>query len=63
MTLGKSNHPYPWYVVSSCLQGSQAVTGLQMPLQLIFQLLASQLSFQLKSVSIKELFLLLENVP
>lgn len=35
MTLEKSNHPYPYCVVSSCLQDLKTVTGLQMPFQLI----------------------------
>lgn len=60
MTLDKSNHPYPWYVVSSRLQDLQTVTGLQMPLQLLFQLPASPFSFQPESIPVKQLFLLLE---
>lgn len=47
MTLDKSNHPDPWYVVSSCHQDLQTVTGPQMPLQLTFQLPALQFSFHL----------------
>lgn len=58
MTLDKSDHPYPWHVVSSWIQDLQTVAGLQMPLQLMFPLPASRFSFQLKSLSVKQLFAL-----
>lgn len=55
MTLDKSN-TLPWYIVSSCLQDLQTVTGPQVPLQLVFQLPAFRISFWLKRISVKQLF-------